>query len=123
MTVYADGSASAPAGTAQDPNFFSDYSIRPPWEVAGVDYAVGVPSGTTLKDWWTLSGPGISVDKVTGVVLVTNTTGVTLDGIDFSLHGGANVAFVNSPGGVVENSKFAVGSLASLRGVGPGRSR
>src|SRR5579864_2924448 len=113
MTVYADGSASAPIGTVQDPTFFSGYTTRPPWNVAGVDYAVGVPSGTVLKDWQTLSGPGISVDTATGLVRVNSTSGVVIDGYDFSLHGGAIVEFINSPGGVVKNSKFVNGSLSN----------
>jgi hypothetical protein len=50
QTTYNDGSANAPAGTAQLPNFFSGYSVRPPWKVAGVDYYVGIPQGTILKD-------------------------------------------------------------------------
>ena len=58
VNAYADGSIGAAAGgTVQYSNFFTSralqsgqtYSTRPPWNVAGVDYAVGVPSGA-LKD-------------------------------------------------------------------------
>ena len=42
--------------------------------VAGVDYAVVSPSGTSLTPWYSLSGPGISVNTSTHVVTVTNTS-------------------------------------------------
>ena len=38
--TLGDGSANAPAGTPQLPNLLNGYAVRPPWEVAGVDYAV-----------------------------------------------------------------------------------
>ncbi len=47
--TLGDGSANAPAGPAQMPSLLNGYKAPPPWEVAGVDYAVGVPSGLTLK--------------------------------------------------------------------------
>jgi hypothetical protein len=46
--------------TPQLPDLFSNEVVRPPWQVAGVDYAVGIPSSTVLTDWQNLSGPGIS---------------------------------------------------------------
>ena len=45
-----DGSANGPAGTPQMSTLLSGYAVRPSWNVAGVDYAVGVPAGTVLKD-------------------------------------------------------------------------
>jgi hypothetical protein len=46
-----DGSAGAPAGVApQLPNILNGLAARPPWKVAGVDYGVGIPAGTTLLD-------------------------------------------------------------------------
>lgn len=44
-----DGSAGAPAGTPQLPALLNGYLARPPWKVAGVDYAVGIHSGVALK--------------------------------------------------------------------------
>ena len=107
-----DGSANAPAGTPQLPNLFAGEAVRPPWMVAGVDYAVGVPAGTTLMDWQNLHGPGISI--VGNMVRIDNTSGVHIDGVDFSLHGGAFLLFVNSPGGIVTNSKFQATTPTSL---------
>src|SRR5262249_7565368 len=49
--MLGDGSANAPTGTPQLPNLFAGEAVRPPWMVAGVDYAVGVPAGTALTDW------------------------------------------------------------------------
>lgn len=46
-TNGSDGFASAPAGAAQFPSLLSSYAARPPWCVAGVDYAVGfIPNAT-----------------------------------------------------------------------------
>lgn len=46
----------------QHPTLLASYAKRPPWQVAGVDYAVGVASTATLTDWQLLSGPGITVN-------------------------------------------------------------
>jgi len=115
-----DGSENAPTGTVQHPTLLSGYALRPPWKVAGVDYYVGIPSGTTLTDWKNLSGPGITVEASSGFVRVDGTSGVVFNGVDFSLHGGALLAFYNnSPNGVVKNCNFAVtSSLTSLYTVG-----
>jgi hypothetical protein len=53
-----DGSANAPAGSPQVPNLLTGYAIRPPWEVAGADYAVGIDPGITFKNT-TTGYPGI----------------------------------------------------------------
>ena len=67
-----DGSANAPAGAPQLPSLLNGYAVRPPWEVAGVDYAVGVPTGTTLKDpTLRISMSGVSVDTTNRLILVT----------------------------------------------------
>src|SRR5208337_722431 len=59
---YVDGATGAPAGAPQLPTILSGYKVRPPWQVAGVDYAAGVPSGTTLKDPSTVAMAGVSVN-------------------------------------------------------------
>src|SRR5262249_23644154 len=48
--TYDDGLVNASAGSAQYPQALNAYFLRAPWHVAGVDYAVGVPAGTVLKD-------------------------------------------------------------------------
>jgi len=55
-TNGSDGYALAPGGPPQYPNLLSGYPVSPhtdasPWCVAGVDYAVGYPTGTVLTDW------------------------------------------------------------------------
>jgi len=71
----------------QLPSILSGYSARPAWHVAGVDYGVGYPSGTTLTDWSTMSGAGITVGA--NSVEISGQASVVVDSIDFSLHGGA----------------------------------
>jgi hypothetical protein len=82
----------------------------PPWRVAGVDYAVGIPTGTTLQDWQTISMSGVSIS---GNNLNITGNNVTLNGIDFSLHGGANI-IVHGSNDTIENSNLLYGAaLAS----------
>jgi peptidoglycan hydrolase-like protein with peptidoglycan-binding domain len=116
--VWADGFAQAPTGSAQQPNILQSYAARPPWRVAGVDYAVGIIPGTVLKDPTTATLPsGVSWLSASNRILIVATTSspVTLDGYDFSLHGGLWVYIVgqaNGGGGAVTitNSNFKVGS-------------
>jgi hypothetical protein len=105
---YNDGSANAPAGVApQRPTILNGYVKRPAWQAAGVDYGVGYPSATVLKNPATISRPGVSVNLTTGLIRVDGTSGVVFDGYDFTLGIGYSVAFLNSsPNGVVKNSKF-----------------
>jgi hypothetical protein len=58
--------------------------------VAGVDYYVGIPAGTVLNDWVSISDPNISIS--TGTVNCHGAgASVTLNAIDFSLHSGAYI--------------------------------
>ncbi len=115
--TYADGSASAPSGAPQLPNILSGYAARPPWQVAGVDYAVGIPSGTTLTDP-TLAGAlpaGATYSASSHTVTVTGNN-ITLDGYDFSLHGGIELV-IQSDNVTVENCNFAVGTNQGSQGT------
>ena len=107
---YVDGSGGAPTGTPQLPNILSGYATRPAWQVAGVDYAVGVPSSTVLKDP-TAGGilpAGATYNASNHTVTVTG-NGVTLDGFDFSLHNGISLV-IQSSNVTVQNCNFVVGS-------------
>ena len=87
VSGFNDGSAGAPAGAPQLPSLLSGYAARPPWQVAGVDYAVGVPSGMTLKDPATINMAGVSVNAASHLIVMSGNN-VTLSGYDFSLEGG-----------------------------------
>src|ERR1700730_6133037 len=104
-----DGSANASAGVAQLPGFLNSYGAkRPAWNVAGVDYNVGVPDGLALKDPATISMAGVSVNTSSKIVTITGNN-VTLDGYDFSLSGGWGVS-VQAANTTIANSNFAIGS-------------
>jgi hypothetical protein len=47
-SVSLDGRSDAPTGLPQWPTLLDRYAARPPWQVAGVDYAVGPGSGTSF---------------------------------------------------------------------------
>lgn len=106
---YADGASGAPSGTAQFPTILNGYAVRPPWKVAGVEYAVGIPTGTTLKDPGTAGIPaGLSVNTSTHV-MSTTADNVVIDGWDFSLDGGWQL-LINNNGVTVQNCHFVVGA-------------
>jgi hypothetical protein len=83
INAYADGSANAPSGLVQHPTGLSGYRARPPWKVAGFDYYVGIPSGTSLQPASGISDPNVKISgnlvKCTGP-----NASVTLNAIDFA---------------------------------------
>lgn len=109
---YADGASGAPSGTPQFPNALSGYTARPPWNVPGVDYYVGIPSGTVLKDPTAGGLPtGSSWDSVNSLVRVSGTN-VVLDGWDFSVTGTPPTSGVGiyieatATGAIIKNCKI-----------------
>ena len=91
FSAHAQTCPPPPSPSAQHPTLLAGYAKRPPWQVAGVDFAVGVPSTATLTDWRSLSGPGITVNTtaVPPYVRVDSRTNVVIACVDFSLYGGA----------------------------------
>ena len=88
----------------------SGYATRPPWEVAGVDYAVGVPAATVLKNPALISMAGVTVNTKTHTITVTQSN-VTLSGYDFSLSGGWEIVIdLGVTNTTISNSNFVVGS-------------
>ncbi len=87
---YADGSAGASAGTPEVPTLFSGDAVRPPWQVAGVDYHVGVPSGMVLKDP-SVSGNLPAGASLNGQTIIVTGNNLTLNGFDFSGGGGYGI--------------------------------
>jgi hypothetical protein len=81
------------------------YKVRPPWNVAGVDYAVGIPRRLPLKDARRTALPtGCSLQGTT----VTCSGTVVLDGYDFSLNDGTTL-IINDGNVTVQNCLFTVG--------------
>lgn len=109
---YTDGCAAAVPALTQITSVLSGYAARPPWNVAGMDYAVGVPTATTLQDPTTASLPsGAAYNSGTHTVTVSGSN-VTLNGFDFSLHN-QTLLVVTGANDIIENSKFVVGSNSS----------
>jgi len=107
---FNDGAARAPAGAPLLPDLLTEYAARPPWKVAGVDYAVGVPFGTILSDASTITMAGVSVDSARHTVTVIGNN-VTLNGYDFGLAGGWGIYIEpRAANTVIENSHFLVGA-------------
>jgi hypothetical protein len=102
LGAYDDGAALAASDVAPYPALLGGYVVRPPWKSAGIDYAVGAPSGMSLKDPAAILISGVSVDTANHLVEVSGND-ITLDGYDFSLNGGwsvhvsgSNVRLLNS---------------------------
>ncbi|QQO12640.1 hypothetical protein JJB99_24690 [Bradyrhizobium diazoefficiens] len=91
----------------QYPELLRRYAVRPGWSVAGVDYAVGAAS-TSLKDPASISMAGVSIDTSSRTVAISGNN-LTLDGYDFSLHGGYQVT-VAGANATISNSNFAIGA-------------
>jgi large repetitive protein len=105
-TAYVDGCSGAATGTPAFPSMLSSYPSPPPWNVAGVDYPVGIPAGTNLQDPTTASLPaGCALNGTT----VTCSSDATLDGYDFSLHDGITLS-IEGGSVTVQHCKFVVGS-------------
>lgn len=114
-----DGRLTAPAATIQYPSLLVGYAARPPWYVAGVDYAVGYPTGTALTDWRTITPTGsINVDVAGNIITISGSSTITLNAIDFSLGSGCQVNVTNTGQTNITNSKFittfASGGTASI---------
>jgi hypothetical protein len=97
-SAYADGCSGAPTGTPQYPTLLTQYGAnRPPWNVPGVDYYVGIPAGQTLTAWTTafascIGNPGSNCTVGGGTwqwnstysLLECSAGNAVLNGIDFT---------------------------------------
>ena len=112
---YADGSAGAPVAAIPQPNILSGYVSRPPWNVAGVDYGVGVPTGTVLTPWSSWTQTGVSTSSYLGLpfVEISGLNNATIEGIDFSTSNGAWLAVVGCNNLTIKNCKFGGTNYAS----------
>jgi hypothetical protein len=110
MTVNSQTS-----GTPELPNLLDGYAVRPPWQVAGVDYYVGVPAGTVLQDPTNPANlpAGVIVDSTDQLILITGNN-VTLDGFNFAIDGGNWAVYITGSNATIENSVFAVGGITDV---------
>lgn len=109
-----DGSAGAAAGTPNLPNLLSGYRTAIDrtaangglgCKVAGVDYPVGVPAGTVLKD------PTVQANLPAGAIysggtVTISSNNVTLSGFDFGAHGVSVQINAGVNNTVIQNSNF-----------------
>jgi hypothetical protein len=106
---FDDGSAAAHSGVPLLAGILAHYAARPPWRVAGVDYAVGVPPGSDLLDPATIAVAGVSVNTATHNITVSGNN-VTLSGYDFGRSGGWGIYIASgATNTVIKNNNFLVG--------------
>src|SRR5665213_1177317 len=103
---YRDGCPGASADNPAFPTLLTRYKARPPWNVAGIDFAVGIPSNVVLKDPRSAALP--SACSLGGTTVTCSGT-VTLDGYDFSLNNGTTL-IITGGDVTVQNCLFIVGS-------------
>lgn len=124
-----DGCQGAQAtGSVLHSNFFTAYTgtnyttsphVRPPWNVAGVDYPVGYSGSLTSAATVTLPGCASRTGSGSGPYTVTvNSAPCTLSHIDFSVFNGVCVT-VNANGAsqvLFDNDKFLEGTNCNPNG-------
>jgi hypothetical protein len=114
-----DGYSTAPSGLPQHPDLLQGYKKISPCRVAGVNYPVGYGS-TALRDPINCEclPSGVSADANNHFIRVVNTPNVTLDGFDFSLHGGYLLYCDGSANLTITNSNFAMGANHQSGAIG-----
>ena len=110
---YIDGTLGAPtiAAGAQYPSMLSVYTTRPPWNVAGVDYPVGIPDSSKPLINPVTSPPAHCT--ISGTTLTVNADNVYLNGYDFSVSGGINIVCAHNNFDVI-NCNFAGANYKTL---------
>lgn len=99
------------SGSPQYPALLNGYTLRPPFQVAGVDFYVGLPSSQTLAAPTTLSGTGVSVNSSIKAVTLSGSNNITIQGIDFT---NWQLEVMGSGTYTVNNCKFEVGSTNQI---------
>lgn len=108
--IYADGSSAPAGGAAQHPTYLNGYAARPPWNVAGIDYAVGPHSGTSFTS--VVASPPAGTSYASNVLTV-NSDNVTIDGYDFSVSTGVQLVCTHN-NLIVRNCKWGGATLATV---------
>jgi hypothetical protein len=104
-TSYQDGCPEGSPGVPEFPDLLKIYHAPPPWNVAGVQYAVGRPQGGTLKDPRSGELPSGCRLRESDVLCYGTTI---IDGYDFSQHGGTGLV-VTGGNITIQNCLFIVG--------------
>lgn len=124
-TALPDGCLGAPVGGSfQNSSFFttarqngqSAYAARPAWNVPGVDYPVGYPSATVLRDPTSCSCLPAGSSYASNVITVTGAN-VALDAFDMSVANGITVVVTTAASGTftISNSKVVMGSATAVK--------
>lgn len=124
-TALPDGCPAAPVGGSfQNISFFttarqsgqSSYAARPAWNVAGVDYPVGYPAATVLRDPTSCSCLPAGSSYASNVITVTGAN-VTLDAFDLSVASGITLVVTAAASGTftLSNSKVVMGSATNVK--------
>jgi hypothetical protein len=105
-----DGCLAAPPGVGQLPTLLSSYGAnRPPWDVAGVDYHVGVPASLALKDPTSGALPACATYDATTHGVTVTAANCSLEGLDFTKGGGLQVSVPTGIAGtVIDNCLFGL---------------
>lgn len=120
--AFPDGCTGAAHGPVQYPNIFdqpvfphnSNYAVRPPWNVPGIDYHAGAPDNIVFKNPLTdLPASCASYSSGNNSVRIAGdgSGNCTLDGFDFTVNGGISVQILGTATGMVtiNNSIFVIG--------------
>jgi hypothetical protein len=99
-----DGGTNAPTGMPPFPRLLSSYAARPPWQVPGVDYRVGINTGVTLQPASSLPTSGSPSRSATGSQIYLSNNGSILDGYDLS---GYQLQ-LSAANCIVQNCKFQI---------------
>lgn len=118
LRVYADGSAGASACRPQAPSLLDGYhpmgrnsgrikgnGFQPPWNVAGVDYCVGLPAVRKLNDPSSDPLPSGCIYSSRLHSVTCDTAGVVVSNFDFALNGGIELV-LDAANITVTSNKF-----------------
>ena len=116
LNFYADGSTGAPVGaTVIFPTILGVYAVRPAWQVAGIDYAVGPVATTSYTPWTSFSHAGCSVGATSVSCNGSSCANIVINGVDFSVNNGAQLILGSGcTNFTVSNSKWNGSNLTNV---------
>lgn len=108
---YPDGALDAPTGTIQLTTLLDGYDLRPEWQVAGVDFYVGLPDGVTLGNPTTDTLPSGASYSSGSHTVTLGSDNTTFEHWDMSVGNGVGLV-VEGQNCIVRENKFIMGSNA-----------